>query len=254
MGSLYLQKNTFISYWRMLGLFWRIRLMLRRATYWISGSLESSVTRGAAILRLSVRMTSCDWMWSMKLISSLIAPSTTAELECCRREVTRSAMLSASRESLGSYVETAFRITVCPHSVHSLRAASSLFRMIGVNWKTSPLHASLISHSAARELETTIGFESPSRAMRISTKPCWRTGSGEMSKIFATQIAAVLRTYGSASFRHCLRGMYRYSTICSILMQPIVRIARARMSGFGLAASFTNWLTARMASVGWLLA
>jgi len=46
---LYLQKNTLISWERIVGRFCTIRLMLRSATYWISGSDERRVTRGGAI-------------------------------------------------------------------------------------------------------------------------------------------------------------------------------------------------------------
>jgi len=46
---LYFEKKTLISCARMVGRFCTIRLMLRSATYWISGSEERSVTRGGAI-------------------------------------------------------------------------------------------------------------------------------------------------------------------------------------------------------------
>jgi len=39
----------------MVGYFCTIRLMLRSATYWISGSADSSVTSGGAIFLNSVR-------------------------------------------------------------------------------------------------------------------------------------------------------------------------------------------------------
>lgn len=54
----------------------------------------------------------------------------------------------------------------------------------------------------------------------------------EMSYNFATQTAAVLRTYGSSSFRHLRNGSHRYSVILSTRMQPMVRTAKARINGF----------------------
>lgn len=43
-GSLYLMKKTRISLRKMSGRFSRMRLMLRRATHWISGGDETNVT------------------------------------------------------------------------------------------------------------------------------------------------------------------------------------------------------------------
>ncbi len=45
-GSLYLQKKIFTSVLSKFGRFWRMRLMFLSTTYWISGSLWSSVTSG----------------------------------------------------------------------------------------------------------------------------------------------------------------------------------------------------------------
>ena len=67
-------------------------------------------------------------------------------------------------------------------------------------------------------------------------------------------MAAVLRTYGSSSRSARVSGSRRYSVMRSTRMQPIVRIASARISGFGSAASRTNVFTARSARSGWLFA
>ena len=48
MGSLYLQKKTFTSLFRISGYFWIIKLMFRSATYCISASALSNVTSEGA--------------------------------------------------------------------------------------------------------------------------------------------------------------------------------------------------------------
>ena len=75
-----------------------------------------------------------------------------------------------------------------------------------------------------------------------------------MSCSFATQIAAVFRTYGSSSVSVRCSGSHRYSVIFSTRMHPIVRTARRGSRDQGPQGSFTNVFTARMVSSGWLLA
>ena len=70
--------------------------------------------------------------------------------------------------------------------------------------------------------------------------PCSSTSAELMSNNLATDTAAVLRTYGSSSFRHFLRGSHKYSVILSTLIQPIVRTARALIKGLGSSQSLTN--------------
>ena len=50
-------------------------------------------------------------------------------------------------------------------------------------------------------LATTMGLESPSISLSVSTKPRSCTSSALMSNSLATQMAAVFRTYGSSSLR-----------------------------------------------------
>mmetsp|Transcript_37360 Transcript_37360/g.93847 ORF Transcript_37360/g.93847 Transcript_37360/m.93847 type:complete len:255 (-) Transcript_37360:404-1168(-) len=254
MGSLYLQKNTFISCCSSVRRFCTMRLMLRSATYWISGSLDSSVTRGGAIFRWMLFSTSWLWMSGMNFIRTFTAPRTTAELACCRRGVTRSQMFSASRASRGLCFAMELRMKTWPHSVHSFRAARSLETVADVISKTSSAEPSEISDRAATALATTMGLESDRRSLSVSRKPWSRTSSALMSYSLATHTAAVLRTYGSGSLRLLCRGWHRYSVILFTRMHPMVRTASARMSGLGLDASLTNVFTARMARSGWLLA
>lgn len=82
-----------------------------------------------------------------------------------------------------------------------------------------------------------MGLESAIRSRRESRNPWSSTIWALMSCSFATQTAAVFRTYGSSSFRHLRRGSHKYSVILSTLMHPIVRTARARMRGFGSSQS-----------------
>merc|ERR1719320_230737 len=58
-----------------------------------------------------------------------------------------------------------------------------------------------------------MGLESDSRSFKASRKPCSSTRVLLISNNFATHIAAVLRTYGSSSFKHFLNGSQRYSVI-----------------------------------------
>mmetsp|Transcript_57095 Transcript_57095/g.180719 ORF Transcript_57095/g.180719 Transcript_57095/m.180719 type:complete len:232 (+) Transcript_57095:931-1626(+) len=231
-----------------------MRLMLRSATNWISGSALSRVTKGGAIFLQRARILSCEVMNSIWRITTLTALSTTAQLACCSRGATRSTMLLASVSSRARYEASASRMNTCPHSVHSLSAATSLNRVWLVTRNTSLELLSWISASAATALATTIGLESPRRSCRVTRKPRSSTSSGLMSWSFATQMAAVFFTYGSSSLRHFSRGSQRYSVILSTRMQPMVRTARARISGLGSWESLTNVFTAMMARSGWVLA
>lgn len=141
-------------------------------------------------------------------------------------------------------------MNTCPHSVHSFSAASSLVRTLCVISNTSLPLASWISLSAATALATTVGLASLSRSRRLSRKPCCFTVGGEMSYSLATASAAVLRTYGSSSPSAFFSGGVKYSTIFSTRMQPMVRMASARMSGDGCSLSLTNELTAMMVRSG----
>lgn len=84
----------------------------------------------------------------------------------------------------------------------------------------------------------TIGLESEIRSFSVSRKPWSSTSWALMSCSLATHTAAVLRTYGSSSFRHLRSGSQRYSVILSTRMQPIVRTARALISGLGSSQSW----------------
>mmetsp|Transcript_32481 Transcript_32481/g.85523 ORF Transcript_32481/g.85523 Transcript_32481/m.85523 type:complete len:255 (-) Transcript_32481:304-1068(-) len=254
MGSLYLQKNTLISCSRICGRFCTIRLMFRSATYWISGSEFSRVTSGGASLRQSWRTVSWFEMRSRYESTTLTALSTTAELACCRRGTTRSMMPSASCPLAGVYLASESRMKTCPHSLHSLSAARSFWSTEVVIIMTSLPLRSWISLSAATVLATTDGFESQIKSRRMSRKPRSSTISELMSYSLVTQMAAVLRTYGLSSRRQRCSGSQRYSVMRSTRMQPIVRTARARMSGLGSLASFTNVFTASSACSGWLFA
>mmetsp|Transcript_10054 Transcript_10054/g.33220 ORF Transcript_10054/g.33220 Transcript_10054/m.33220 type:complete len:202 (-) Transcript_10054:442-1047(-) len=189
------------------------------------------------------------------LMITFTADMTTAEFACCSLGETRSMMLSASLAPGGSYFARASRIETCPHSVHSFIAASSFPSTAGDMSSTlSSPEASAISFRAATALATTVGLASETSSRKSCTKPRSKTSSGEMSYSLATHTAAVLRTYGSSSFKHLSRGSIKYSVIFSTRMQPMVRIASARTSGLGSQASFTNVFTARRAMSGCVLA
>lgn len=68
--------------------------MLRRATYWTSGSEDKRVTRGGASFRVSTDTNSWSVMISMYFISTFTADKTTAALAWARRGVIRSQMLN----------------------------------------------------------------------------------------------------------------------------------------------------------------
>lgn len=73
-----------------------MRLMLRRATYWISGSADSNVTIGGASFLMSWLMKSDDSeIMLMSFISTFTVDSTTAALACARRGLMRSQMLNS---------------------------------------------------------------------------------------------------------------------------------------------------------------
>jgi hypothetical protein len=188
---------------------------------------------------------------------TLIADKTTAEFACCSRGMTRSIIRSASFASSGTYFASASRMDTWPHSVHSFKAAKSFCNFaedIPMTSSVELFSSSAISLRAATAFATTVGFASATKSRNKSRKPRSFTKSGEMSCNFATQTAAVFRTYGSSSLRARSNGSHKYSVIRSTRMQPIVRIARARTSGFGSAASLTNVLTANKAKSGCVLA
>ena len=60
----------------------------------------------------------------------------------------------------------------------------------------------------------TIGLESLKRSLSESKNPCSSTSCELMSCSLATETAAVLRTYGSSSFKHLRSGSHKYSVIC----------------------------------------
>jgi hypothetical protein len=53
-----IQNFTLISWASIVGLFWTIKLMFLKATYWISGSADKRVTSGGAIFLQRFRTTS----------------------------------------------------------------------------------------------------------------------------------------------------------------------------------------------------
>mmetsp|Transcript_90941 Transcript_90941/g.278402 ORF Transcript_90941/g.278402 Transcript_90941/m.278402 type:complete len:268 (-) Transcript_90941:363-1166(-) len=254
-GSLYLQKNILTSAARMPGRFWTMSRMFRSETYWTSGSLDSNVTRGGFSFLASTRNISEFSTNSMAFRMTLMAASTTAELACDRRAVTRSVMDSASLLLEGSYVASASRMKTWPHSLHSLSAANSLgmVALLSRSMRSLP-SVSEISASPATAFATTMGFGSDSMSFKISMKPWSSTNSGLMSYTLGMQIAEVLRTYGSGSWQHFRSGSSKYSVTWSSLMQPIVRTARERISGFESEASLRKVLMARMANSGCALA
>lgn len=79
--------------------------------------------------------------------------------------------------------------------------------------------------------------------------------SGESSCSFAAASAAVLRTYGSASFIVRVSGSTRYSATCGSGIELIVRIASALMIDWSwFSASFKNAFTASIDDSGCYLA
>lgn len=151
------------------------------------------------------------------------------------------------------------------YSVHSLRAVRSFASVALVISKMGLALFSWISARAATAFATTIGLLSDIKSFSPSRNPLSSTSSAFISKSLATQIAAVLRTYGSSSceeekgrelillysktfkhicliinistLRHLWRGSHKYSVILSTRMQPIVLTARARIKGFGSCES-----------------
>mmetsp|Transcript_674 Transcript_674/g.1636 ORF Transcript_674/g.1636 Transcript_674/m.1636 type:complete len:230 (-) Transcript_674:410-1099(-) len=225
--------------------------MLRSATYWISGSADRRVTMGGeSFLVRALRVSSLS-IRSMKCSTTLTAESTTAALACCSLGVTRSMMPSASLGSFVGYIASASRIATCPHSAHSLMAASILVLAPRESSNSpGPPEDSEISLMHAIAFDITVGFESEIISTKASRKPWSLTISGLMSCSLHTQIAAVFRTYGSSSLSAFDSGLAKYSVICSTRMHPMVRTASARISGFGSEASLTKVLTAMMARSG----
>ena len=78
MGSLHLQKKTLMSHSKMFGLIWITKLMFRKTMNWISGSTDSSVTKGGVSFLLKVRMVLAEAMKSMYFIHTRTALDTTA--------------------------------------------------------------------------------------------------------------------------------------------------------------------------------
>mmetsp|Transcript_55799 Transcript_55799/g.158447 ORF Transcript_55799/g.158447 Transcript_55799/m.158447 type:complete len:250 (-) Transcript_55799:645-1394(-) len=181
-GSLYLQKNIFTSEARMPGRFCTMSRMFLRDTYWTSGSLERSVTSGGFSFLASIRRTSVLSTYSMLLMMTLMAASTTAGFAWDSRAVTRSVIPSASPLLVGAYVDRESKMKTWPHSLHSFRAASS-FGMVALLSRSirSRAHVSEISARPATALATTIGFGSDSMSFRISMNPWSSTSSGFMS-------------------------------------------------------------------------
>mmetsp|Transcript_76810 Transcript_76810/g.212226 ORF Transcript_76810/g.212226 Transcript_76810/m.212226 type:complete len:275 (-) Transcript_76810:546-1370(-) len=211
-GSLYLQKNIFTSAARMPGRFCTISRMFRKETYWVSGSLESNVTKGGFSFLASMRNTSVLSTYSIAFRMTLIAASTTAGFTCERRAVTRSVMDSASPLLEGTYVESASRMKTWPHSLHSFSAASSfgIVALLSRSSKSRP-HVSAISARPATAFATTIGFGSDNMSFKISMNPWSSTSSGLMSYTLGMHMAEVFRTYGSGSWQHLRSGSKRYS-------------------------------------------
>mmetsp|Transcript_67868 Transcript_67868/g.196515 ORF Transcript_67868/g.196515 Transcript_67868/m.196515 type:complete len:250 (-) Transcript_67868:538-1287(-) len=181
-GSLYLQKNILTSAARIPGRFWTISRMFRKDTYWTSGSLERSVTRGGLSFLASTRKVSELSMLSMHMSTTLIAAKTTAGFAWDSRAVTRSVMDSASPLPEGLYVASASKMNTWPHSLHSFSAARSL-GMVALfsRSRRSFLNVSEISAKPATALATTIGFGSDSMSFKISMKPWSSTSSGLIS-------------------------------------------------------------------------
>jgi hypothetical protein len=84
---------------------------------------------------------------------------------------------------------------------------------------------------AAVAFETTIPFPSSNMSDNFVSKPSYSILPGLISKTFETQSAAVFLTYASSSFIASYKGPVKYSSICSIPMQPIVLTARLLISG-----------------------
>mmetsp|Transcript_34050 Transcript_34050/g.109304 ORF Transcript_34050/g.109304 Transcript_34050/m.109304 type:complete len:204 (-) Transcript_34050:513-1124(-) len=203
MGSLYLQKNTLTSPSKILGSDWTTRLMLRKATYVISSRSEfNKVTNGGASFFRKFAMASSSSSSSGFSEATLedddpeddparnltyfkitfTADMTTAEFACWSRGETRSMMDVASLASTGEYLARASKIETCPHSVHSLRAASNFWRAeLDSSMTASSPEVSAISFRAATALATTVGFGSATRSRSVSTKPLSTTRSGWMS-------------------------------------------------------------------------
>lgn len=96
----------------------------------------------------------------------------------------------------------------------------------------TPSCRSPISDNAATALETTVALLSSIKSLSISTNPPFSARLGSALYNFATHIAAVLRTYGSLSFKQCRRFSVRASVTTGIVIYDMVRIANARMRGF----------------------
>lgn len=103
---------------------------------------------------------------------------------CASRASPRSMMDWHSLSVLGTSRARASRMKTCPHSVHSLTAASSLFCAMGPSdWIMSVPDTSWISASAATALATTIGFGSDIMSRRVSGNPRSLTSCGRRGAV-----------------------------------------------------------------------
>ena len=127
---------------------------------------------------------------------SLIAESTTAQLACCKRGVARSIILSAWLSFWGEWDDIESRIKTCPHSVHSFRAASSLWTVLDSRVKFLAVLKEVLwtSARAATAFATTMGLLSARSSWSWRRNPLSWTSSGLISNSFATHIAAVFLT------------------------------------------------------------
>ena len=99
---------------------------------------------------------------------------------------------------------------------------------------------SQMSIKAASALLTTVGFSSLSIMFKRSIKSLASTIARSWSYNLATVKAAVLRTYGSESFKSFLSGPTVASTNWRTWIYEIVRSASARVNGFESFKSSCN--------------
>lgn len=146
---------------KIVGCFYRIKLMFLRATYWSSGSQAKREINGAASFLIIPYFVVSSLIKSMFLIKTFTADNKTAGLLCESLGRILSAIYSASSESLASWVEIASRIKIWPHSLASLTAARILFKFPFLpNLRWFLLDEFEISKSDAHALATTIALPS----------------------------------------------------------------------------------------------
>ena len=104
-GSVNEEKNIFISFSKIIGLFWIKILIFFNATYWISGSLDNKVTKLGVIFLQTDLMVSGFSTKSNNFIKILITERTTPAFECDTQGIILSIISLISSCLVGLYLD-----------------------------------------------------------------------------------------------------------------------------------------------------